>query len=253
MKKDKILKNKHDLYPLFVTTTGVLLSFLLLIQDFDDQMTAIIFALSLLMRHLIPLHQHHHAHCSIFNNRFLNFIYDQILMIGGGNSTPVWFLHHCVDHHQNFLHPHKDVEGQYRFGKEIPLRRLVFTVLGFSRTTYDSYIILNKLKGRNQKKLRRSLNKAFFVEVFIYAILLYLFPLKTLYFIILPNIYLKLLVFWVNYAQHNPEETSSIQSNSNTDLRFGYLFLNLGHHAAHHEMPTLHWSKLSKRTSQILT
>lgn len=249
MRENKILKNIHDLYPFVVITAGVFLSLFLVFVELDILSTISIFTLSLLMRHLIPLQQHHHAHDSIFNNKYFNFIYDIILMMGGGNTTPVWYLHHCIGHHSNYLDPRNDVEGYLRFGKEIPCQRMVFTILGVVLTIFDSYNILRKL---NNKKLNNWFFLHLGLQAVFYAAFLILFPFETLVFIILPNLYLKMLVFWFNYGQHESLEGTNVYDSSITDFRFNYLFLNLGHHTAHHRKPKLHWSRLPVETDEIL-
>ena len=85
------------------------------------------------------------------------------------------------------------------------------------------------------------------------ALLLYWNASMALAFFIVPNIVLRWTVFYFSYAQHAEAPLEDVYSGSVT--RFGWtnaVFLNVGHHTAHHEKPTLHWSLLPERTSLIL-
>jgi len=68
-----------------------------------------------------------------------------------------------------------------------------------------------------------------------------------------PWLLLRWIVFWFSYAQHDDVPMLDVYSGSVT--HFGWtnrMYLNVGHHTAHHEKPTLHWTRLPARTARIL-
>lgn len=59
-------------------------------------------------------------------------------------------------------------------------------------------------------------------------------------------------MFWFSYSQHADLPATSVYDGARTHRWPGdRLLLNVGHHTAHHERPTLHWSLLPQRTRDI--
>jgi beta-carotene hydroxylase len=78
-------------------------------------------------------------------------------------------------------------------------------------------------------------------------------PALAVAFVIVPWLLLRWAVFWFSYAQHDDVPMTDVYSGSVT--RFDWTnrwFLNVGHHTAHHEKPTLHWTRLPARTAHII-
>jgi fatty acid desaturase len=61
------------------------------------------------------------------------------------------------------------------------------------------------------------------------------------------------LIWWQSYPHHHQMPCTGIYDGSMTVERAAYnrVTFNIGHHTAHHEKPTLHWSLLPARTEQI--
>jgi hypothetical protein len=69
----------------------------------------------------------------------------------------------------------------------------------------------------------------------------------------LPWLLLRWVVFWFSWALHDDVPMLDVYSGSVT--HFGWTnrrYLNVGHHTAHHEKPTLHWTRLPARTQKIV-
>ena len=73
-------------------------------------------------------------------------------------------------------------------------------------------------------------------------------------FFVGPNLLAAALVWWESYVHHLGVPGTNVYDGSVTALeaRFNRLNFNIGHHTAHHEKPTLHWSLLPGRTAHIL-
>ncbi|MBY0452146.1 MAG: fatty acid desaturase [Bdellovibrionaceae bacterium] len=245
-----MIKNTADWRPVSLILAGVTLSLTPFI--FDGPIFIALALAGVLMRALIPIHQHYHSHNATFKSPALNQIYDVFLSIGGGNITALWKVHHGLGHHVDYLDQHNDVEGNLRFGEHIPFRRLVFTVLGDGLSLYDSFALLKKFPKAVQKAHRGSITTQFLIQLGLFALLFAASPALTLAVFILPNLILRWSVFWFSYGQHDDLPMTSVYNSSTTKFKLNALLLNVGLHTAHHEKPGLHWSKLGERTEQIL-
>ena len=76
----------------------------------------------------------------------------------------------------------------------------------------------------------------------------------ALAFVVLPNFLSAWLIWWQSYPHHHEMPCTSIYDGSMTVERWAYnrVTFNIGHHTAHHEKPTLHWTRLPERTRLIV-
>jgi fatty acid desaturase len=200
-----------------------------------------------------PAHQHAQGHLTIFRHRATNAIYDTILALGTGHTTAVWELQHSLGHHLDYLDARHDCAGSERFLRRGPrwLRWLVFIVAADVMTIPDGWRIAARYPAK-RTRLRRRLASQILVQLALYAALLAVDPIAALAIFIVPNVILRWLVGWVAFAQH--DGVPATQTYDGSMNQFGLLsriLLNVGHHTAHHEKPTLHWSLLPTRTAQI--
>jgi fatty acid desaturase len=70
---------------------------------------------------------------------------------------------------------------------------------------------------------------------------------------IIPNVFAAWFIWWESYPHHLHVPTTSLYDGSVTIMspKYNRHTYNIGHHTAHHEKPTLHWSLLPQRTAQI--
>ena len=241
---------KEDRLPTAVVAAGVALSLAPFLVPMSAGTIACLLPVALAARVMAPVHQHHHAHLKVFTNRWLNKLYDTVLMLGGGNVTTGWEMQHCRGHHTQYLDHEKDVAGSMRFTKSGPFRRIIYTVLGDASSLRDAWKIAGQ--SRDPGKVRRRLAGEVALQVAVNGALLAINPPLALATIILPNVLLRWMVFWKSFDQHDAAPGNDVYDGSvNVSGRIQELFLNVGHHTAHHKKPTLHWSRLPELTDQI--
>ena len=245
----KMYKFKEDIYP----TTFIIAGFIFLILPYlyYNNLTVFLAIIGIILRILVPIHQHYHSHLSTFKSSSLNSLYDYILSVSGGSLTSMWKAHHGLGHHVDYLDQKNDVEGNLRFGVNIPFRRLVFTVFGSNLSLLDSFKILNKYNSKYSKQLKIKMWIQLFILIFTYLILFSINWKLTLLIVYIPNFFLKAAVFWFSYGQHDNLPITSIYDSSTTKVSLNQILLNVGLHTAHHEKPGMHWSLLPQRTNTI--
>jgi hypothetical protein len=203
---------------------------------------ASLWLVSMIARSVAPVHQHCHAHYRVFQRPILDAGYDVVLMLAAGNLTAVWDLQHVRGHHRRYLGRDGDPANNLRFGGG----RLRFTILGDAMSFIDS---LRLGDARERARLWAQLALQVSVTVGLVAA----DPALAVAFFALPWLLLRWAVFWFSYAQHDDVPMRDVYSGSVT--HFGWtnrLYLNVGHHTAHHEKPTLHWTRLPARTAKIV-
>lgn len=233
-----------DWTPVLVVTAGTGAAFVPLVADLSAYTLAPLWVVSLLARSVAPVHQHCHAHYRIFRRWSLNAAYDAILALAAGNVTAVWELQHVVGHHRHYLAGAGDPAHNHRFGRS----RLVFAVLGDALSFTDSLAL-----ARTRPHLRARLWRQQLALLAAAAVLVAIDPAVTLAWFVGPWLLLRWMVFWFSHAQHADVPMTDVYSGSVT--HFGWtnrFYLNVGHHTAHHEKPTLHWTRLPARTAHIL-
>jgi len=199
--------------------------------------------ISTIGRSIAPVHQHCHAHYKIFGSALADAAYDAILMLAAGNTTAVWEQQHVRGHHQHYLGRVTDPANNDRFGGG----RLRFTILGDACAFTDSLRIAGDRRARVKLWLQLAMQLAVLAAAFAANAAL------AFAFVVVPWLLLRWIVFWFSYAQHDDVPMLDVYSGSVT--HFGWtnrMYLNVGHHTAHHEKPTLHWTRLPARTARIL-
>lgn len=244
-----MLRHSEDRYPVILISCALILSLLPFI--FDSQIALFFAIISLFFRFLAPIHQHSHGHLSIFKEGFYNKIYDIILMCAGGYTTPMWKIHHNIGHHNDFLDPSRDYQGNDRFGRNIPFKRFIFTFFGDAMTIIDSFQIL-RIKKLSKSKLKKQFVIQLMIQLSLYSLLMIANWKLFLIFIYLPNRIYRWSIFWFSFGQHENMPMENVFSSSQTKLVSNRYILNVGFHTAHHHRPGLHWSKLAEHTYSIL-
>lgn len=247
----RLFHHPADAVPTVIITAGAALALLPFFIPLPIGTAAAVLIGSFAARSIAPVHHHCHSHRRVFRLAFFNIVYDCILLLAAGNPTAVWELQHVLGHHQSYLAPERDPAGVARFGGDGPLQRIIFTVAGDFSSIADSFRVARRQK--HAARMTTKLVAQLALMVVVSGGLIFWNPTVALVFVIAPNIVLRWMVFYFSYAQHHGVPNQDVYSGSVT--RFGWtnaVFLNVGHHTAHHEKPTLHWTLLPARTEVIL-
>lgn len=237
------MRDSADWVPAGVIALGVALALAAMVAPLPVPALVAVGVVAFVLRSLAPVHQHCHAHYKVFHGAAANTAYDMILMLAAGNTTAVWEHQHVLGHHRAYLGRACDPANNDRFGRG---RRLRFTILGDAMSFVDSLRLATpRTRGR---LVRQQL-----LQLGVLVALVALDPVRALALFVVPWLLLRWFVFWFSYAQHDDVPMHDVYSGSVT--HFGWtnrLYLNVGHHTAHHEKPTLHWTRLPARTAQII-
>jgi beta-carotene hydroxylase len=250
-----LFRNSADRLPTLLVLASVALGVAAVVGHADPRLLWVLVPTTVLGRFIGPAHQHGHSHLPIFRSRVLNAVYDAVLALGTGNTTAVWELQHGIGHHTMYLEPATDVAGNRRFrvaqGWPLLLRRITVTVLGDAMTIVDAFrLAASHPKKASQRRARLVGQLA--LHALSLVLLLWVSPGATLLLIVLPAIFFRWMVVWVSFAQHEGTHATNVYDASITQLGpLNRVFLNVGHHTAHHEKPTLHWTLLPARTALI--
>lgn len=247
MRRSKLIRTGADWAPAGVVTAGGAVALVAVFGEWSTGALAGLWIVSFAARSVAPVHQHCHAHHGIFHPSAANALYDVILMVAAGNLTVVWELQHVQGHHRMYLRGHGDPANQHRFGRRRG-QRLVFTILGDALSFWDALAI-----SAGQPRQRARLIGHQLLQLAILGALVSWAPVAGFVFFVVPWVLLRWTVFWFSYAQHDDVPLTDVYTGSVTHLGLtNRLYLNVGHHTAHHEKPTLHWTRLPARTAQIL-
>ena len=246
------LRHRADRVPVALIAGGVLLALLPFAARRPLSLPALVTLglVSLALRVITPVHQHVHAHHKLFGSALLNHAHDVVLMLAGGNVTAVWELQHVHGHHRALLTPGDDPANSRRFTDGGRWHRVIFTLVGDFVSLADSVRIARKQKRPGAWLLRLGLQTA--VQLGAITALLVLDWRLALALFVVRQLLLRWSVFYFSYAQHHDMPNHDVYSSSVTHFHWSNaIFLNIGHHTAHHEKPTLHWSELPRRTAAI--
>lgn len=216
---------------------------------------AALWLISQYVRTFCPYAQHNHAHLPVFSSRgrFLNAVYDVALGLVTGYPTAFWELHHNIGHHRNFLEPENDVAAVVDRRTGRTMSRFWYSIRGNFTIGLDCWRIAKAESARGKPRLLQKLVIELLVHVAI-MVVLYAWNAKLAFvYFTVPNLLAGYYVWWESYVHHLGVPGTEIYDGSvtTTGRRFNWINFNIGHHTAHHEKPTLHWSLLPARTAQI--
>jgi beta-carotene hydroxylase len=198
--------------------------------------------------------QHNQGHLAAFWSGPLNFVYDIELALMTGYVTPLWELQHSRGHHRHYLTPADDSASIVDGTTGRPMPRWRYCLIGNVTIIQDSWRIAKEEIAAGRADLRGKLVAQCVVASALAGLLCYANWFDFVSFILLPDIVLSWAVWHVAYDHHLdvPGETHYDGSNNHFERAFNLTTFNIGHHTAHHEKPTLHWSLLPKRSAELL-
>ena len=254
------VKNSRDVLPICVT--GLVFS-LQLTGMFLSPIWATVLAIGLLFFcGTTAAFQHHHGHCTVFQNKRSNEILDSLMSFQTGITPYAWVLHHNIGHHGNYM-------NQYPKQDDKTLDASNWSRDDGSVMKRWEYVWYNRVRmhsrcsevGRKAKKIFTKyirFRRMHFMSLILLLSLGFWFNgisgllSAFILFGCIPQ-FMVLMVFEATYDHHSGLFTDNKYEASRNTI--GYLFnffrLNLGYHTAHHIKPGLHWSELPKYHASI--
>ncbi|MEW6999070.1 fatty acid desaturase [Colwelliaceae bacterium BS250] len=190
---------------------------------------------------------HHHQHLETFNQPILNRLIEVPYACITGITSHLWYLHHVVGHHMNFMDQTKDESRWKRAnGKTMTELEYAFSVW---ITSYARAVMVGKRFPKQMKTfvimtlIQLGLLTVLFIINWQNALFVYLLPMAISLF----------LTAWLTYYHHAGLDTQDeFAASFNCTNRFYNLVTgNLGYHTAHHKRWRLHWSLLPKYHKSI--
>ena len=205
------------------------------------------------VRTFAPYAEHNHGHLPVFHSRLLNTMYDALLALVTGYPTAFWELQHTRGHHRNYLRPATDPARIIDRTSGALMSRWWYAARGNFMIPFDSLQIALAEKARGRPALARKLAFEVALQLAVVAALWIWNPWLTLAYVLVPNLLAGFYVWWESYVHHLHVPGTEVYDGSVSILgiRFNRFNFNIGHHTAHHEKPTLHWSLLPDRTALI--
>ncbi|PKL75505.1 MAG: hypothetical protein CVV27_14995, partial [Candidatus Melainabacteria bacterium HGW-Melainabacteria-1] len=211
-------------------------------------------ALLLFFKPIASLVQHNHVHYAIFNSRFLNTIFDLLLAISAGHICSEWTLHHNIGHHGNPINSLADTSSVRHPKTRKYMSKLEYIILGSLKIYPDCCRMAWRFYQQGKPRYLITLVYESIFWLAVHAYFLSVNPSMALLFLVLANLINRALVWLGAYWQHLNVPAQNLYDSSNMYAGpiFNLISLNIGYHVAHHEQPTLHWSKLKARSQIIL-
>lgn len=204
---------------------------------------------------------HNHNHCPTFRSRGMNTAFGNWISVFYGYPTFVWIPTHNLNHHK-YLNTEGDATITWRYTN----RHNFFVAVSyfFVSAYYQSFptsAFLAKAKANNPAFYRRiRFQYAYWIGAYValLATAIYLHgPAQGTYVFMMsvgvPALFALWTIMLFNYEQHVHTDPWSEHSHSRSFVSktLNFLLFNNGYHAAHHEHPGIHWTKLAAEHEKI--
>jgi fatty acid desaturase len=248
-----VLRYSIDVRAVLIVAVATVLSILPFVREMPWWQLAVIWVAVVYLRTFCAFIQHNHNHLSVFRPWLLNRIFDLVLAQHTGYASALWQLHHNLGHHRDYLDPGHDVASLLEPQSGLPRPRWRYAVRGNLTIHRDAIRIARASQLQRGRKLVYKLGFEVAAQCLIAVALLLVQPWLALAFFVLPNIINGFLIWWESYPHHLEMPGTSVYDSSMTVADPGYnlMTFNIGHHTAHHQKPTLHWSLLPEQTARI--
>ncbi len=180
---------------------------------------------------------HNHAHLPLWTNKPMNRLSDYWIALLQGHPVAVIFPTHIENHHV-YNHGALDEARTYRFGGDHN------HLWGYLVHPFHAIITLRRLVFKAVVRDRHAVLQLALICL-AYVVLGLTDFRKLFLFIIIPQFFGLHWFLSSNYLQHahaDPHSKANFARNFTGAVNF--FWLNIGFHAAHHQKPELHWSKL---------
>jgi fatty acid desaturase len=204
---------------------------------------------------------HNHNHSPTFRSRRMNQAFGNWISIFYGFPTFAWIPTHNLNHHK-YLNTEGDATITWRFtNKHNALVAATYFFVSAYYQQYPTKAFLEKAKSGNPALYRRiQLQYVFWIGSYVALLAtawaLHGVKLGSYVFLItvaLPAVTSLWTIHLFNYEQHVHTDPWSPHNHSRNFVGglLNFLLFNNGYHAAHHEHPGMHWSKLPEVHAKI--
>ena len=248
-----VFKYRIDAWPVGIVLATTGLALVPFLWTMPRVLVAALWLAVVYLRTFCAFSQHNHAHLPVFHARALNRIYDAILTQNTGYPTALWELQHNRGHHRHYLTPEQDVAAVFYPGTRRVMPRWRYALRGNLTVHRDAIRIGLAERRAGRKSLLSKLAGEIVVQIAIASALVAFRPGLALAFFVAPNAFLSMMVWWESHAHHLEMPGTGVYDASVTieDPAYNFVTFNIGHHAAHHRKPTLHWSLLPALTAKM--
>jgi fatty acid desaturase len=258
-RKPALLRYAIDVWPVAIGTAAFAGSVLPLFRPLSPAALGAWWLVLFVLKRIVTAAQHGHAHLSVFHpghraSGALNFAYDTLLGQATGLTTAEWELHHNRGHHRDYRDPAKDVFSVLDPHTGRPRSRVEYSLHSSLSCWGDSLRIAREEGPREGRDLVTRFWLCLAVQLGVMAAMVAVNPAMGLLFGAGQAFVVRCSVAWSSYWHHLDVPMTNVYDSSRTLIHplHNFLGFNSGHHTAHHEKPTLHWSLLPERTRAIL-
>jgi fatty acid desaturase len=197
---------------------------------------------------------HNHNHCTTFKSKRANRVFGNILSVFYGYPTFAWIPTHNLNHHK-YVNRAGDATITWRYTNRHNF--FVAATYFFVSSYFQSELITNYIRKVRRKNpdIFRQILTAYAVwlgtHIALLSLAIAIHGLKTGFFVwslacLIPALFALWTIMLFNYEQHVHTDPWSKHNHSRSwDGKFvNFMLFNNGLHAAHHENPGMHWSKL---------
>jgi fatty acid desaturase len=228
---------------------------------FEPRLVPWLLPLSLYFGFCAGVFSHNQNHCPMFTGRTMNSLYSAWLSIFYGYPTFFWIPTHNLNHHK-YVNKAGDATITWRYSKKntwLVASTYYFVSAYWQKPLIDEY---SRKAHDTNPRLVRQMRLQYVTLIGSHAALLAVAlwlrgprigPLVYGFGFLIPAMFANWSMIFINYIQHVHTDPWSEHNHSrNFCSPLGnWLVFNNGYHAAHHESPGLHWSKLPDAHARI--
>ncbi|MGL4230754.1 MAG: fatty acid desaturase family protein [Casimicrobium sp.] len=194
---------------------------------------------------------HNHTHLPMWRWTWLNRSTDLILTALQGHPTYVFYATH-IDNHHRYHHGELDAARTYRWGDTNHLLGYLLHPLQAVWALYPLFVAWLKDGIRADTKPWRFALLQYAIVAVLWGGLAWIDWQKFALFVLVPQLFGLHWLLAANYLQHaHADGRSTINFSRNFEGWVNIAWFNIGLHTAHHQQPTLHWSRLPEAHAAV--
>ncbi len=253
MNRKPLLKYRIDLISIALVVGIATISLLPIFVPLHGLVLLAIVGALIVVKPITSLVQHNHVHYPIFNSTWLNTGFNWLLSISTGHIASEWVLHHNIGHHGNPINSLDDTSSVRHVQTREYMSKWQYILTGSLKIYPDCCRMAWAFYQQQKKQFLWAMIVETLILLAVYGVLFYVDFTMTFWFLLIPSLANRALVWLGAYWHHLDVPANSAYDSSNmfTGSFFNWISLNIGYHIAHHLKPSLHWSLLKQYSDQI--